>query len=156
MNKEFANATANNAKFAYRKTYCRALRCLIHMRSQVKLDHVDNVFGWSSYNQAKVPINSYIGAAKELSKKIFGYVEDVGGFDDKRVCEHDVLFLFVRLDECADEQDEIEQVEEAVANSCAIVNPHYTYTANIDSYSDEEDSDSDSMMEPTELDFDED
>eukprot|EP00956_Cyclotella_meneghiniana_P006958 scaffold9371_cov66-Cyclotella_meneghiniana.AAC.12 len=40
-------------------------------------------------------------------------------------------------------------IEEAVANSCAIVNPHYTYTANIDSYSDEEDSDSDSMMEPT-------
>ena len=156
VNKELANATANNAKFAYRKTYCRALRCLIHMRSQVKLDHIDNVFGWSSYNQAKVPINSYIGAAKELSKKIFGYVEDVGGFDDKRVCEHDVLFLFVRLDECAVEQEEIEQVEEAVANSCTIFNPHYTYTARVDSYSDEEDSDSDSMMEPTELDFDED
>ena len=57
---------------------------------------------------------------------------------------------------CSWTQEEIEQVEEDVANSCAIVNPHYTYTANIDSYSDEEDTDSDSMMEPTELDFDED
>ena len=42
---------------------------------------------------------------KNLSKKIFGYVEDVDRFDDKRVCEHDVLFfLFVRLDKCAVER----------------------------------------------------
>lgn len=72
------------------------------------MDHIDSYFGLSSYNQAKVPINSYIGAAKELSKKIFGYVEDVGGFDGKRVIEHDVLFLFVRLDKCVVEQEEIE------------------------------------------------
>ena len=36
-----------------------------------------------------------------------------------------------------------------------IVTPHYTYTARVDSLSDDEDSDSKkSMMQPTELDFD--
>lgn len=42
-----------------------------------------------------------------------------------------------------------------MANSCAAVNPHYTYTARVDSLSDDEVSDTESIMEPTELDSDE-
>ena len=65
--------------------------------------------------------------------------------------EHSFLWDFLTS---VVEQEEIDQVEEAMANSCAIVNPHYMYTVRVDSLSDHKDSGCESMMEPTELEFD--
>ena len=85
--------------------------------------------GLVSYNKAKEPIHKYIKVAKTLTEKVFEYVKDLGGFDNKSVEKNDILFLFIRPIDDEFDEEAIEPAEEALVNTCKRVDNHYTYTA---------------------------
>ena len=85
--------------------------------------------GLASYNKAKEPIHKYIKVAKTLTEKVFEYVKDLGGFDNKSVEKNDILFLFIRPIDDEFDEEAIEPAEEALVNTCKSVDNHYTYTA---------------------------
>ena len=122
----------------YPDTVAVAMKSFIHFDLVVSPGTRKEVYpNWTQANKA---FKEYLQCVEKLKNKILGYVEDVGGFEKKSVDKRDILFLFIRPDDEAFQEETIAPADEALVGTFTRVNQHYTYTAQITEadYSDDE------------------
>ena len=120
-------------------TFKIARESFIHIENVIKPKALE-LEKITSYNKAKSPIHDYIKVTKTITDKVFKFVNDMGGFDDKSVEKTDIFFLFIRPVDSLLDEESIEPVEEALVKTFNHVDSHYTYTANrgVEEHSDSE------------------
>ena len=84
-------------------------------------------------------VKKHLESAKHWGNRILGFVDDLGGFDQKGIHKEDDFSAFMRVSPSAfGDEVVMEPVEEVLVNNCKIVDPHYTYTAGNEFDSDDE------------------
>ena len=101
--------------------------------------HITDIDGVKTKKSGMAVLNKHIDFVNEYGKKILTFVDDLGGFDHKDVHKSDVLSFFVHpIIEAFGDYIIMEQGEEALAESCQLLDLNYTYTAPSQDDSDDE------------------
>ena len=86
----------------------------------------------------KALISTHVNWCNAFAKQMIGYVKNMGGFKDKAILEADVKSFFVRsVPRAFGNKIIMIPEEEALVNSCSVVDRHYTFTAKKEECSDE-------------------
>ena len=73
-------------------TFKIARESFIHIENVIRPEALE-LEKITSYNKAKTPIHDYIKVTKTITEKVFKFVNDMGGFDDKSVEKTDIFFF---------------------------------------------------------------
>ncbi len=122
--------TRNQGRFDWGETRCQ-------------LYGKNSIYGKiTSYAKAEEFISEYIRTVNKVKDLIYSFcfyngkwgfkTENGEGFDDKAVQKNDILFYFVRLvEEAVIDENAVIPAEDVLVSSCTDVDPHYTYTASV-------------------------